>query len=108
MKFRSPRHVLLVCVATLFFLPLTLVAQQPVSHVRVVRLSYVSGTVAVKRPGATEWAKALVNTPVQEGFEISTSADSFAEVEFENDSTARLGELSHLAFNQLALDAHAK
>jgi hypothetical protein len=73
--------------------------------VRVVRLSYVSGTVAVKQPGATGWTKALVNTPVQEGFEISTSADSFAEVEFENGSTARLGELSHLAFDQLALDA---
>ena len=105
MKFQSVSHILLVCVASLFFLPLILVAQQPVSHVRVVRLSYVSGTVAVKRPGAAEWAKALVNTPVQEGFEISTSADSFAEVEFENDSTARLGELSHLAFDQLALDA---
>jgi hypothetical protein len=71
----------------------------------VARLSYVTGTVGVKRPGATEWAKALVNTPVQEGFEISTSAGSFAEVEFENGSTARLGELSHLAFDQLALDA---
>jgi hypothetical protein len=84
---------------------MTLVAQQPVSHVRVVRLSYLSGTVAVKQPGATEWTKALVNTPVQEGFEISTSADSFAEVEFENGSTARLGQLSHLAFDQLAQDA---
>jgi len=73
--------------------------------VRVVRLSYVSGTVGVKRPGATEWSKALVNTPVQEGFELSTSADSFAEVEFENGSTARLGEASHLVFDQLALDA---
>jgi hypothetical protein len=46
-----------------------------------------------------------VNTPVQEGFEVSTAADSFAEVEFENGSTARLGELSHLTFDQLALDA---
>jgi hypothetical protein len=61
--------------------------------------------VTVKRPGATEWAKALVNTPVQEGFEISTEADSFAEVEFENGSTARLGQLSHVVFDQLALDA---
>ena len=105
MEFRSPGHVLLVCVASLFFLPITSAAQQPVSHVRVVRLSYVSGTVGVKRTGASEWSKGLVNTPVQEGFEISTSADSFAEVEFENGSTARLGELSHLAFDQLALDA---
>ena len=105
MKFRSPGNLVLFCVGSLFFLAITLFGQQPVSHVRVVRLSYVSGTVGVKRPGATEWAKALVNTPVQEGFEISTSADSFAEVQFENGSTARLGGLSHLAFDQLALDA---
>jgi len=105
MKLRSRGHFLLVCVTCLFFLPITLIAQQPVSHVRVVRLSYVSGTVGVKRSGATGWSKALVNTPVQEGFEISTSVDSFAEVEFENGSTARLGELSHLVFDQLALDA---
>jgi hypothetical protein len=71
----------------------------------MVRLSYLTGTVAVKRPGASEWAKALVNTPIQEGFEVSTSANSFAEVQFENGSTARLGQLSHLAFDQLALDA---
>ena len=105
MKFRFPGQILLVCIASLFFLPITLAAQQAVSHVRVVRLSYVSGTVGVRRAGAVDWSKALVNTPVQEGFEVSTSADSFAEVEFENGSTARLGELSHLTFDQLALDA---
>ena len=49
-------------------------AQKGLSHVRVVRLSYVSGTVGVKRPASTEWAKAQVNTPIQEGFELSTSA----------------------------------
>jgi hypothetical protein len=105
MKFRSPGDALLFCVAGLFLLPITLVGQQPISHARVVRLSYVSGTVGVKRPDAAEWSEALVNAPIQEGFEISTSADSFAEVEFENGSTARLGELSQLTFDQLALDA---
>ncbi len=78
-------------------------AEETLSHVRVVRLSYVSGTVAIKRPGATEWAKALVNTPIQEGFTISTADHSYAEVQFENGSTARLGELSKLDFTQLAL-----
>jgi len=105
MKLRSPGDAPLFCVASLFLLPITLVGQKPVSHVRAVRLSYVSGTVAVKRPGAAEWAKALVNAPIREGFQISTSADSFAEVEFENGSTARLGELCQLTFDQLALDA---
>src|SRR5271157_1456568 len=105
MKSRFPGRIPSVCIASLLFLPTTLAAQQAVSHVRVVRLSYVSGTVGVRRAGAAAWTKALVNTPIQEGFEVSTSADSFAEVEFENGSTARLGELSHLAFDQLALDA---
>ena len=105
MKLRFPGHILLMCVASLFFLPMILAAQQAVSHVRVVRLSYISGTVGVRRAGAADWTKALVNTPVQEGFEVSTSDGSFAEVEFENGSTARLGELSHLTFDQLALDA---
>jgi hypothetical protein len=73
------------------------------SHVRVVRLSFVDGTVLVKRPDSTEWAKASVNTPISQGFSLSTSSNSFAEVEFENGSTARLGELSQLDFTELAL-----
>jgi len=85
-------------------LPTFSFAQKGLSHVRVVRLSYVSGTVGVKRPASTEWAKALVNTPIQEGFEISTSAQSYAEIEFENGSTARLGEFSKLLFDQLAMN----
>jgi len=85
-------------------LPVISFAQKGLSHVRVVRLSYVSGTVGVKRPASTEWAKALVNTPIQEGFEISTSGQSYAEVEFENGSTARLGEFSKVSFDQLAID----
>ena len=75
------------------------------SHARVVRLSYVSGTVMVKRPGSAEEEPAMVNVPIQEGFELSTSDGSYAEVEFENGSTARIGELSKLLFDQLALDA---
>ncbi len=74
------------------------------SHVRAVRLSYVSGEVTIKRPGSDEWTKAIANTPIQEGFALSTSSQSFAEVQFENGSTARLGEASELDFSQLALD----
>jgi ferric-dicitrate binding protein FerR (iron transport regulator) len=77
--------------------------QVATSHARVVRLSYVSGRVTMKRSTSPDWENAAVNTPIQEGFELSTSGDGFAEVEFENGSTARLGELSKLLFNQLAL-----
>ena len=105
MKPHALRHNLPVVVAGMLFLPTLAFSQQALSHVRVVQLSYVSGTVSLKRPGSTEWAKAQVNTPVQEGFELSTSTDSHAEVRFENGSTARLGELSIVAFSQLAMDA---
>lgn len=78
---------------------------QVVSHARVVRLSFTEGTVSVERADALGWSAAPVNTPIQEGFKLSTAEDSFAEVEFENTSTARLGQGSVLEFNQLALDA---
>ena len=44
----------------------------------------------LKRPGSAEQEQAMVNTPIQEGFELSTSSGSYAEVEFENGSTARI------------------
>ncbi len=75
------------------------------SHVRVVRLSFVEGAVAVRRPGSEEWANASVNTPIEEGFSIATGKKSFAEVQFENGSTVRLGELSGVDFTELALSA---
>ena len=76
---------------------------QEYSHVRIVRLSFTEGTVTVQRPDVEEWASAPTNTPIQEGFKLQTAQDSFAEVEFENSSTARLGQLSLLEFTQLAL-----
>ena len=76
------------------------------SHARVVRLSYLNGDVTLRRPGSTEDEKALLNTPIQEGFELSTAGSSYAEVEFENGSSARIGERSKLLFQQLALDAN--
>jgi hypothetical protein len=75
------------------------------SHVRVVRLSFVEGTVTVRRPGSDEWASAAVNTPIEEGFSVATGKGSFAEVQFENGSAVRLGELSSVDFTELALTA---
>jgi Family of unknown function (DUF6600)/FecR protein len=77
---------------------------QEYSHARVVRLSFTEGTVAIQRPDAQGWASAPVNTPIQEGFQLSTADNSFAEVEFENSSTARIGQNSLLEFPQLALE----
>jgi hypothetical protein len=74
------------------------------SHARIVRLSFVEGSVAVQRPDVQAWAEAPVNTPLQEGFKISTGDNSFAEVQFENGGTIRLGQLALLDFAELELD----
>lgn len=78
---------------------------QEYSHVRIVRLSFTEGTVTVQRPDVQEWSEAPTNTPLEEGFKLQTAENSYAEVEFENSSTARLGQLSLLEFTQLALAA---
>jgi uncharacterized protein DUF6600/FecR-like protein len=77
--------------------------QQEASHARVVRLSFVEGTVTVQRPDVSEWSSAPVNTPIQEGFKLSTAEDGYAEVEFENGSAARLGQTGLIEFDQLGL-----
>lgn len=77
--------------------------QSDYSHARIVRLSFVEGTVTLQRPDIADWAAAPVNTPIQEGFKLSTAEKSFAEVEFENTSTVRLGQDSLLDFSQLVI-----
>jgi hypothetical protein len=76
---------------------------QDYSHVRIVRLSFVEGTVTVQRPDADQWAAAWINTPIQEGFKIATGHDGFAEIEFENGSTARIGQQTLIEFVHLLL-----
>ncbi len=76
---------------------------EELSHARIVRLSFAEGVVTVLRSDTSEWATAPVNTPIQEGFKIATAEGGFAEIEFENASTARIGQASLLEFTQLAL-----
>jgi len=73
------------------------------SHVRIVRLSFAEGTVTVQRAGSADWSTATANTPLEEGMKVATGDDGFAEIEFENGSTARIGQLSTIVFTQLAL-----
>src|SRR5208283_1708710 len=73
------------------------------SHARIVRLSFVEGNVTVQRPDVQAWAEAPVNTPLQEGFKLSTGENSFAEIQFENGGTIRLGQLAVLDFTELEL-----
>ncbi len=78
-----------------------------VSHARVVSLSLVEGTVIARGPGSRKWALATLDTPIEEGVSLATARRSFAEVQFENGSTVRIGELSRLDFKQLGLGPHS-
>src|SRR5208283_5394974 len=48
--------------------------------------------------------RAMLNSPIVEGSRIVTGGDGLAEVEFENNSTVRLGEASEVRFRQLLIN----
>jgi hypothetical protein len=74
---------------------------QDYSSIRIVRLSFVEGTVQYQRPGQ-DWQDAALNLPLQEGFALRTT-DGYAEVEFEDSLAMRLGTDSTVEFAVLAL-----
>jgi hypothetical protein len=76
-----------------------------VSHVRIVRLSFVEGDVAYQSAGST-WERAVVNLPIREGYSLRTDA-GYAEVEFETGLVMRLAGNTQLEFSELNLtDGH--
>lgn len=82
---------------------------QAESHVRIIRLSYIDGTVQMDRATGQGLERAILNTPVTEGVRLATGNDGLAEVEFENNSTIRLGENSEVQFTKLLIsDSGAK
>jgi hypothetical protein len=66
------------------------------SHARIVRISYAEGTVQLNGQNVTP------NMPVTEGNGLTTGADSYAEVEFEDGSTLRLAPNTNITVAQLA------
>ncbi len=80
------------------------VGAQAESHVRIIRLSYIDGSVEMDRATGQGMEKAILNTPVTEGVRLATGNDGLAEVEFENNSTIRLGENSEVQFTKLLID----
>jgi hypothetical protein len=72
------------------------------SKVRIVRLSEVKGAVQMDRQTGKGFEAAMANLPVVEGSKLKT-ADGVAEVEFEDNSTVRLGLNSEVEFPKLEL-----
>lgn len=76
------------------FLPAA--AQDNGSRVRIVRISYVQGTVQFNG------TPAVMNSPVTEDSRLVTGTDGLAEVEFEDESAIRLASETEINFAQLA------
>jgi hypothetical protein len=72
------------------------------SHVRIVRLSSVEGSVKIDR-GTGQFEKAITNLPITQGMKLRTGDNGRAEVELENGSTVRLAPDSAIQFSDLAL-----
>ncbi len=72
------------------------------SHVRIVRLSEVRGALALDRKTGNGFEQTMQNMPIVEGEKLRT-ADGYAEVEFEDNSTLRLAPNSQVDFSLLAL-----
>src|ERR1700733_11883888 len=72
------------------------------SHVRIVRLSDVKGALGLDRMTGHGFEQTMQNMPIVEGAKLRT-ADGYAEVEFEDNSTLRLAPNSQVDFALLAL-----
>ncbi len=72
------------------------------SHVRIVRLSDVSGKLALDRNTGKGFEATMQNMPIVQGERLQTT-DGYAEVEFEDNSTLRLAPESRVDFPLLAL-----
>jgi hypothetical protein len=74
------------------------------SQIRIVRLSYVEGDVQLDRNDGQGLNTAFLNLPVIKDSILTTGHDGYAEVEFEDGSTARLTPDSELTFPELSRD----
>lgn len=74
------------------------------SHVRIVRLSYLSGQVQTDRATGQGLERAILNTPITQGVRVVTGNDGLAEVEFENESTLRIAQNSEIQFRTLSMN----
>jgi hypothetical protein len=89
-------------VLSAFFL-LTSLSAVAKSSVRIVRLSYVEGSVQIDR-NTGKYEKAFLNLPITEGVKIRAQSESRAEIEFEDGSTLRLVPDTTVQFPQLSLE----
>ena len=60
---------------------------------RVARISFIRGDVQIRRAGAPDWERAVLNLPLVEGDEITTDERSRFEIQFNSYTHLRVGKL---------------
>ena len=90
-------------VALMFVLAVLAPAAFGESNARIVRISDVEGQVDFDNGHGYE--SATINMPISEGSRIFTRADGWAEVQFEDGSTARLAPDTEIVFTDLRLSS---
>lgn len=71
---------------------------EPASHVRIVRLSYVEGQVQIAHHQGFGFENATMNMPLVQGDQLRTGNDGWVEVQLENSSIIRLAPDSQITF----------
>ncbi len=68
---------------------------------RVARISFISGSVQIKRADQTDWERAANNLPLVEGDEIVTDSNARLEIQFNSETYLRLSENAYLKITTL-------
>jgi hypothetical protein len=79
--------------------------ERSVPQVRIVRLSQTKGMVDLDRGTGAGFELGFMNLPIVEGARLRTGQESWAEVEFENNSSLRITPDSQVEFTRLGRDA---
>jgi FecR protein len=100
-KMSSLVRVFGLMVAGALVLTFIAAAQQGGPQARAVRLSDVDGQVQLSQGSQVLASQAMVNAPLFEGTQITTSDDGRAEIQFEDGSVARISPNSQLTLTTL-------
>lgn len=94
-------YLLLLLVLALLLVPFVHGDDEPGSHVRIVRLSYVEGQVQIAHQ-QSGFENATMNMPLVQGDQVRTGQDGWVEIQLENSSMIRLAPESQITFAVLS------
>ncbi|HEY6348687.1 MAG TPA: DUF6600 domain-containing protein [Candidatus Angelobacter sp.] len=92
---------LLFLVLAMLLVPFVNGDDDPGSHVRIVRLSYVEGQVQIAHQQASGFENATMNMPLVQGDQVRTGDDGWVEIQLENSSIIRLAPESQITLSVL-------